>query len=66
MSHEHRDVIDRQEAAQLPDDNPNLAAGKGDYNHENFIGGDDVDDDGGVAEAGRAHDAAGTSDQAAF
>lgn len=62
MSEPERDVVDRQEATQLPDDNPNVAAGTGDHNHEDHIGGDAADDEG-VAEAGQALDAEATGDQ---
>lgn len=47
---EDRSVIDEQETADLASADPNLAAGKGDYNHEDHIG-EDADDDLGVAAA---------------
>lgn len=39
-----RTVIDRHDAAGLPDHDPNCAAGVGNYNHEDHAGGP-VDED---------------------
>lgn len=45
-----RSIIDRNEAGQLPPDDPNVAAGTGDYDHEKHIGAE-TGDDHGVGEA---------------
>jgi hypothetical protein len=40
---QHLDTVDEQQAHQLDGSNPNIAAGVGDYNHENHIG-DEAED----------------------
>lgn len=55
----YRTVIDRNEAAELSPDNPNVASAAGDYDHERHIG-DETDDDYGVSEILRRLDAGET------
>lgn len=57
-----RTVIDRHDAAGLPDHDPNCAAAAGDYNHEAHVGVGPVDEDPEVLAAMARLDAAGPVD----
>lgn len=53
----YRSVVDDEETGELPDSDPNVAAGAHDYDHENHIG-EEVDG-GDVAAAGADLDRGG-------